>query len=210
LLGVLIAYVAERVRPPGGDLLAFTALVPALLPGIILGIGYIVAFNVPFGLTSLSLTGTATILVLNILFSKTYVGMLSARAALQRYDRSIEDAAESLGAGLIVRFISVTLPMLRSSFLLGMLYVFIEGMTTLSSVIFLVSGNHKLASVAIFNHANSNDFGYAASKSLVIFLISLAAMGLVWRIEGSAPARRKRSTSSTADRGGEILAEALP
>jgi iron(III) transport system permease protein len=73
--------------------------------------------------------------------------------------------------------------------LLGMLYVFIEGMTTLSSVIFLVSGEHKLASVAIFHHANSGEFGFAAAKAVVILAVALIAMGLVWFIETRTPRR---------------------
>ncbi|MDF2619805.1 MAG: hypothetical protein K0S00_2464 [Xanthobacteraceae bacterium] len=183
LFAVIIAHVVERQRPPGANLIVFLALVPAILPGIIFGIGYIVAFNVPFGLPALSLTGTSAILVLNILFSNLFVGVLAARAAMQRLDRSVDEAAESLGAGLISRFFRVTLPMLRPALLLGMLYVFIDGLTTLSSVIFLVSGNHKLASVAIFNHAASGDYGYAAAKSLVLLGFALAAMGLAWLIE---------------------------
>ena len=199
VFALLVAYVVERVRPPGADVLSFLALIPALLPGIIFGVGYIAAFNVPLGFKSLSLSGTAAILILNIVFSKIYVGVLAARAALQRYDRSIEEAAESLGAGLLTRIVFVALPMLRSALLLGTLYVFVEGMTTLSSVIFLVSGNHRLASVAIFNHAMSNEFGYAAAKSVVIFGITVAAMALVWRIEAAAATSRGRATAIPRD-----------
>ena len=183
LFAIVIAYVVERLRPPGANLIVFLALVPAILPGIIFGIGYIVAFNLPFGIDSLSLTGTSAILVLNILFANVFVGVLAARAALQRMDRSVDEAAESLGAGLVSRFVRVTLPMLLPALLLGMLYVFIDSLTTLSSVIFLVSGNHKLASVAIFNHANSGEYGYAAAKSLVLLVFAVAAMGLAWLIE---------------------------
>ncbi|MDQ0347498.1 ABC transporter permease [Ancylobacter vacuolatus] len=191
LFAVIIAYVVERLRPPGAHLIMFLALVPAILPGIVFGIGYIVAFNVPFGIPALSLTGTSAILVINILFSNLFVGVLAARAALQRLDRSVDEAAESLGAGLIARFFRVTLPMLRPALLLGMLYVFIDGLTTLSSVIFLVSGNHKLASVAIFNHATSGDYGYAAAKSLALLGFALAAMGLVWLVENRKPGLRR-------------------
>ncbi|MBS7542821.1 ABC transporter permease [Ancylobacter oerskovii] len=183
LFAVVIAYVVERLRPPGASLIMFLALVPAILPGIIFGIGYIVAFNVPFGFPALSLTGTSAILVINILFSNLFVGVLAARAALQRLDRSVDEAAESLGAGMVSRFVRVTLPMLRPAVLLGMLYVFIDGLTTLSSVIFLVSGTHKLASVAIFNHATSGDYGYAAAKSLVLLAFALVAMALAWLVE---------------------------
>lgn len=196
LLGVVIAYVVERIRPPGANLIAFLALVPAILPGIIFGVGYIVAFNVPFGIKALSLTGTSAILVLNILFSNLFVGVLAARAALQRLDSSVDEAAESLGAGLVQRFFLVTLPMLRQAFLLGTLYVFVDGLTTLSSVIFLVSGEHKLASIAIFNHAQSGEFGYAAAKSVAILGAASLAMTMIWILE-----RQGRTRITGAARG---------
>lgn len=191
LFGIIVAYVVERVKPPGANLIVFLSLLPAILPGIIFGIGYIVAFNVPFGFKSLSLTGTAAILVLNILFSNLFVGVLAGRAALQRLNSAVDEAAESLGAGLLARFLHVTLPMLRPALLLGTLYVFIDGLTTLSSVIFLVSGDYKLASVTIFNHATSGDFGYAGAKSVILLAVALAAMALIWLIDKPPEARRK-------------------
>jgi iron(III) transport system permease protein len=183
LLGVLTAYVVERVRPPGAEALSFLAMVPAILPGVIFGVGYIAAFHVPFGVPALSLTGTGAIIVLNVLFSNLFVGVLAARGALQRLDRSIDEAGESLGAGLLARLWHITLPMMRPAFLLGTLYVFVDGLTTLSSVIFLVSGDHKLAAVAIFNHASSGEFGYAAAKSVVLMAVAGLAMILVWRLD---------------------------
>lgn len=194
LMGILVGYVIERLRPPGANIIFFIALAPAILPGIIFGIGYIIAFNLPFGIKALALTGTSAILVINILFSNLFVGVLATRAALQGLDPAVDEAAESLGAGLVSRFFRVTLPMLKPALLLGMLYVFIDGLTTLSSVIFLVSGNHKLASVAIFNHAASGEFGYAGAKSVVLLAIALMAMALIWLIERKPQmkGRRKR------------------
>lgn len=189
-LGVLTAYIIERIRPPGRNALAFIALIPAILPGLIFGVGYVVAFNVPFGFKTLSLTGTGAILVLNILFAHLFVGLLAARSALQRSDQAVDEAASSLGASLIQRLLLVSLPMLRTTFLLGCLYVFVHGLTTLSSVIFLISGDHKLASVAIFNHASSGEFGYAAAKSLVILALSGIAMGFAWMIERRSGQKR--------------------
>ncbi len=179
LAGVLVAFVIERLRPPGREALAFVSLLPAVLPGLIFGIGYILAFNLPFGIEALSLTGTSSILVLNILFGNMFVGVLAGRAVLARLDPAIEEAAEGMGAGVMRRFAAVTLPMLRPALLLGMLYVFVDGLTTLSSVIFLVSGTHKLASVAIFNHATGGDFGGAAAKSVVILALAGVAMAAI-------------------------------
>lgn len=210
LLGILVGYVIEKLRPPGADLIFFIAIAPAIVPGIIFGIGYIVAFNFPFGIRELALTGTSAILVINILFSNLFVGVLAARAALQGLDPAVDEAAESLGAGLASRFFGVTLPMLKPALLLGTLYVFIDGLTTLSSVIFLVSGNHKLASVAIFNHAASGDFGYAGAKSLVLLALALAAIALIRLIEQQPRYARqwKRMTRTLAARSRGFTAQA--
>ncbi|UXN67974.1 iron ABC transporter permease (plasmid) [Devosia neptuniae] len=185
LLALAIGYVAERLKPPLGDIIGFQALIPAILPGIIFGVGYIIAFNAPFGIKQLSLTGTEAIIVINIMFGNLYVGVLAARAALQRIDQSVDEAAESLGAGMIRRFWEVTLPMLRIAALLGVLYVFIDGLTTLSSIIFLVSGSTDLASVAIFNAASSSNYGYAAAKSVGLLVVSALAMAIVVWVERS-------------------------
>jgi len=183
VLGVLLGFVLQRIRPPGGEALAFLALLPAVLPGLIFGIGYILAFNLPFGSEALALTGTSAVLVLNILFGNMFVGVLAARAALQRVDPAAEEAAEGMGAGLVRRFLDITLPMLRAALLLGMLYVFVDGMTTLSSVIFLVSGRHSLASVAIFNEASGGDYGPAAAKSMAILALAGLAMAALWWLD---------------------------
>lgn len=183
LLALCIGYVAERMRRPYGDVIAFQALIPAILPGIIFGVGYIIAFNAPFGIKWLSLSGTEAIIIINIMFGNLYVGVLAARAALQRIDQSVDEAAENLGAGMVRRFWEVTLPMLRIAALLGILYVFIDGLTTLSSIIFLVSGNIDLASVAIFSAASTSNYGYAAAKSVGLLVVSALAMGLVAWVE---------------------------
>lgn len=194
LLALCIGYVAERMRRPYGDVIAFQALIPAILPGIIFGVGYILAFNAPFGIKEIALTGTEAIIIINIMFGNLYVGVLAARAALQRIDQSVDEAAENLGAGMVRRFWEVTLPMLRIAALLGILYVFIDGLTTLSSIIFLVSGNTDLASVAIFNAASGSNYGYAAAKSVGLLVVSAAAMGIVVLVERQT--RRAQGISS--------------
>lgn len=191
LLSLVIAYLVERVRPPGGNVIGFVALLPAVLPGVILGIGYLIFFNNPFGLSSLALTGTAVILVINILFANLYVGVLAGRATLQRLDPAVEEAAEALGASLTQTFRLVTLPMIRRVLTLSTLYVFVHGITTLSAVIFLVSPEHKLASVGIFIAAETAHYGIACATSTAVLIIVLGAMALAWMIERWDPVRRR-------------------
>jgi iron(III) transport system permease protein len=118
----------------GRNVVSATTLLPAAVPGVIFGVGYIVAFNLPLGMPQLSLTGTTAILIINILFANLFVGVLAGRATLQRLDAAVDEAAEILGASIGQRFFRVVLPMMWHSALLGALYIFVHGMTTLSAV----------------------------------------------------------------------------
>jgi iron(III) transport system permease protein len=187
MLAVALAYLIERARPPGGNVIGFTALMPAVLPGVIFGVGYIVTFNLPFGMKNLALTGTMGILVLNILFANIFIGYLAGRAVLQRYDAATDEAAESLGASLWQRFAWVTLPIMRHALLLGTIYIFVHGLTTLSAIIFLVSPAHRLASEVIFDAAEKGHYGVASAISVVILLIVFAAMALIHVTERYGP-----------------------
>ncbi len=188
LLAAALAYLIERTRPPGRGALGFVALLPATLPGVILGVGYVVAFNLPLGVKSLAMTGTLWILVLNILFANLFIGYLAGRAVLQRHDAAIDEAAESLGATLWQRFAWVTLPIMRHALVLGSLYIFVQGLTTLSAVIFLVSPTHKLASVEVFAAAESGYYGVASALSVTILFIVFAVMGVNHWMERRGPA----------------------
>jgi iron(III) transport system permease protein len=205
LLAVALAYLVERARPLGGNVLGFIALLPAILPGVILGVGYVVAFNLPFGMQRLALTGTMGILVVNILFANLFIGYLAGRAVLQRYDAAIDEAAESLGASLWQRFAWVTLPIMRHALALGTLYVFVHGLTTLSAVIFLVSPTHKLASVAIFDSAEAGHYGAASAISVAILGIVIVVMAAHHWMEWRGPAWARIGTrvvgGITATRG---------
>lgn len=186
-VSLAIAYLAERSPLPGRQLLGLAAVLPGVVPGVLFGLGYLVAFNAPFGEKALSLSGGAAILVINILFANIYVGVLAGRATLQRLDRAIDDAAASLGASLAQTFWYVTLPLLGRVFVLATLYIFVHGMVTLSGVMFLVSPDHMLASVGILMHAEGGRYGIACAMTVAIMLIVLVVLGLL-RLAASRPA----------------------
>ena len=198
LLALVIAYIVERVRPVGGSLLSFVALTPAILPGVIFGIGYIVAFNFPFGMKELALTGTRSILVLNLLFGHIYLGVLAGRAMLQRLDASVDEAAEILGATLVQRFARVTLPMMRRAALLATLFVFVEAMTSLSAIVFLVSPGNDLAAKAILDEAVASYYGIASAMSVTILLVVFGVMGAMRWFEVRGPAWARLGASAAA------------
>lgn len=182
LLGVASAHVVDRLKPPGAGALAFVVLLPAIVPGLVFGIGYVLAFNAPLGVAELSLSGTRALLVLNLAFDKMFVAFLAARAALARSDPALDDAAASLGATSLARFRLVTLPLLRHVVILGMLYVFIDAATSLSAVVFLVGPDTQLAAVRIFSHASSSRYGLACALSVALMGLVLLAVLLAARV----------------------------
>ncbi len=191
LMAIAVAWLAERFRSTATEALSFLVMLPAILPGVVFGIGYLVAFNAPLGMAALSLNGTHAILVLNILFGNMFVGVLAGRAMLRRLDRSLEEAAASLGATLWQRFRLVVLPVVRRAILLGTLYVFVDGLSTFSAVVFLQGPDIDLAAVAIFESAESTYYGKACAMSVTILLIVFAVMAGLRLIERwSGEARR--------------------
>ena len=187
ILSVVIAFLAERVPGPINAATSLAVMLPAILPGVVFGIGYIVAFNNPFGIPALSLNGTYAVLVLNIMFGHLYVGVLAGRAMLRRLDRSVDEAAEILGASLVQRFFHVTLPMMRRAAILGTLYVFVDGLCTFSAVVFLRGPGINLASVAIFDTASNTFYGLACAMSVTIMAVAGIAMALIWFLSRHGP-----------------------
>jgi len=163
--------------------LSYLILLTVALPGVVFGIGYILSFNAPFGLSELSLTGTMWIIVLLIIFTRMYGGILPVQAVLQKVDYSVEEAATSLGANRFYTFRRVIFPVLRRPWLLGALYIFISGLVALGGVIFLTSAKHQLASVYIYIVAEQGKFGVACSHSTYLIIVVLIVQMLIRLLE---------------------------
>src|SRR5207249_5961183 len=108
LLALVTAYVSERKRPPGARVIESLSLLPAALPGTLVGVGYILAFNVP----PLVLTGTRAILVAIVVFWKFPVAVLAAANALRQIDPAIEEIGRASCRGRVRTFTRVVLPLL--------------------------------------------------------------------------------------------------
>lgn len=170
---VLAAFLIQRRRFPGRAAMDFAAVLPAALPGTLIGVGYILAFNVP----PLALTGTGTIIVAAMLFRTIPVGYRAAVAGLAQIAPSIEEGAADLGARPLRTLWDVTLPLIRSAFTSALVFTFIRSMNTLSAVIFLVSPGSVVASASILALAEHGDWGQAsamaASLMSAVFLVLL-------------------------------------
>jgi iron(III) transport system permease protein len=172
ILGMVIAFLVVRKRFPGKHFIEVTSLLSFAVPGTVIGIGYILAFNdYPF-----LLTGTLAILLLNFIFRYVPVGIQSGVAVLRQIDPSIEEAAIDLGADSKSTFRKITLPMMVPAFFSSLIYSFVRAMTAISAAIFLVSSNWSLMTVQIMSQVESGRLGAAAAFSLVLVLIILTAI----------------------------------
>ncbi|MCX5820727.1 MAG: iron ABC transporter permease, partial [Deltaproteobacteria bacterium] len=135
ILAMIIAFLVVRKNFPGKRLMELVSLLTFAVPGTVVGIGYILAFNE----YPLKLTGTAAIIVLLFIFRDLAVGVQTGIAELQQIDPSIEEAATDLGADSATTFRRITLPLITPAFYAGLAFTFVKCMTAVSAVIFVVS-----------------------------------------------------------------------
>jgi iron(III) transport system permease protein len=177
LLGMAIAFLVVRRRFPGRRLLELVSILNFAVPGTVLGIGYILAFNQ----APLLLTGTAFILIANFVFRYVPVGIQSGTAALRQIDPAIEEAAANLGATTAATFRRVTLPLMVPAFFSGLTFCFVRAMTAISAAIFLVSADWNLMTVQILSQTEAGRLGAAAAFSVILVGLILVAIGRVFR-----------------------------
>lgn len=175
LLGMLIAFLVVRRGFAGKGVMEFGSILNFAVPGTVVGIGYILAFNGP----PLPLTGTLVILVACFVFRYMPVGIQSGIAVLRQIDPSIEEAAQNLGASALTTFRKVTLPLIAPAFFTALVYAFVRAMTAISAAIFLVSAKWNLMTVQILNQVGSGRLGVAAAYSVVVIIIVLIAIGFI-------------------------------
>lgn len=173
LLAVLVGYVTTRLKIRGRKTLETVSLLNYTLPGTVVGIAYIIAFNDK----PIILTGTIYILIAAYLFRYSSAGIRNVIAALTQIDPSIEEASRSLGAGSARTFISITIPLVLPAILAGMKYLFIHSMTAISATIFLVSVNWTLITTRILECMTELQFAQACAFSVILILLVFAASG---------------------------------
>jgi len=175
VIGVLLAYVIVRGKFKGRIAMEGISMAGFTLPGTVLGIGYIFAFNKH----PLLLTGTSLIIILNCVFRFLAVGMEAGINKLKQLSIEVEEASMNLGASSATTFRRVVLPIIFPAVMYGFIYVFMTTMVSLSAVIFLVSPGHELASVFIFQWANYGYIGLASSTTVKLIIIVGVSLAMV-------------------------------
>jgi iron(III) transport system permease protein len=176
--GILLGYLVARKVFPGRRAMELVSMVNYALPGTIVGIAYLIAFNDP----PLALTGTALIIVACYVFRYSPTGIRTTVALLQQIDPSLEEASSSLGAGSATTFRRVTLPLIVPAFFAGLGVVFIRSMTAISATIFLISINWTLITVRILENMTELSLGPAAAFSMLVVAIVVVVMAALSRL----------------------------
>ena len=175
LLAVLVGYATTRLKVRGSRTLETVSLLNYTLPGTVVGIAYIIAFNDK----PIVLTGTLYILVAAYVFRYSSAGIRNVIAALTQIDPSIEEASRSLGASSVKTFTSVTVPLVLPAILAGMRYLFIHSMTAISATIFLVSVHWTLITTRILECMTELQFAQACAFSIVLICLGFIASGVM-------------------------------
>lgn len=175
LLAVLIGYVTKWLKVKGHKTLETISLLNYTLPGTVVGIAYIIAFNDK----PIVLTGTVYILIAAYVFRYSSAGIRNVIASLTQIDPSIEEASTSLGASSAYTFWRITVPLVLPAVMAGMKYLFIHSMTAISATIFLVSVHWSLITTRILECMTELQFAQACAFSIVLIIIVFIASGVM-------------------------------
>ena len=187
LVGLLAAYVITRHRFVGRRAFEFLTMVSFAIPGTVIGVSYIVAFNV----APLELTGGMAILVLCFVFRNMPVGVRAGVAALAQIDKTLDEASSTLRASTLRTLREVILPLLRPAILATLVFSFTHAMTAVSAVIFLATAKYNLATVYVINRVEAGEYPLAIAYSAVLILVMLVVLLAMQKLIGETRLGRR-------------------
>ncbi|ESY33886.1 MULTISPECIES: ABC transporter permease [unclassified Mesorhizobium] len=187
-LGILTAYLLDRQRFAGRTMFEFLAMMSFAIPGTVIGVSYILAFNVP----PVQLTGTGLIIVISFIFRNMPVAIRAGLANLGQIDKSLDEASLTLGARSFATLRRVILPILKPAIVTAMIYSFVRAVTAVSAVIFLASGRFNLATVYIVGRADVGEYGIAIVYSAVMIVVMMVILIGIQLLVGERRLGRRR------------------
>ena len=191
VIGLLTAYLLTRQRFSGQRAFEFGTMLSFAIPGTVVGVSYILAFNVP----PIEITGTGFILVMCFVFRNMPVGVRAGIATLSQIDKSLDEASLTLGARSATTMRRVVLPLLRPAIVASLVYSFVRAMTAVSAVIFLVTAEYNMATTYIVGRVEAGEFGLAIAYSTVLIAVMLVAIVGIQALVGERRLGRRAAPS---------------
>ena len=181
ICGILISYLSVRRRSPLTSVLDVLTMFPYIIPGSVLGISLLCAFNGPPFL----LGGTVLILIVSLSIRRMPYTIRSSTAIIGQISPSIEEAAISLGASQVKTFLQITIPMMLPGVLSGAVMSWITLISELSSSVILYTSGTMTLTVAIYSEVIRSNFGNAAAYSTILTLTSILSLLIFFKVSGS-------------------------
>ncbi len=181
ILGMLISYASVRRKNFFTSFIDTIAMFPYIVPGSVLGITLLLAFNQ----SPLLLSGTAAIMIVSFIIRRLPYTMRSSAAIIYQLSPSIEEASISLGYSPMRTFINVTARLMMPGVLAGALLSWITVINELSSSIILYTGNTRTMSVAIYSEVIRASYGTAAALSTILTITTVISLLVFFKLTGS-------------------------
>ncbi|WP_046864342.1 ABC transporter permease [Microvirga massiliensis] len=190
LVGLLTAYLLTRQNFMGRRAFEFGTMLSFAIPGTVVGISYILAFNVP----PVEITGTGLILIISFVFRNMPVAVRSGIATMSQIDKSLDEASLTLGARSFATVRRVIMPLLRPAIVAALVYSFVRAITGVSAVIFLVSAEYNMATTYIVGRVEAGEFGLAIAYSTVLIAVMLVTILIFQGLVGERRLGRRAET----------------
>ena len=181
IIGVLVSYLTVRKKSFLTSILDTLTMFPYIIPGSVLGISFLYAFNKK----PLLLSGTAIIIIISLCIRRMPYTIRSSTAIIGQISPSIEEAAISLGTTEMKSFIKVTVPMMMAGVLSGAIMSWITLISELSSSIILYTSKTQTLTVAIYAEVIRSNFGNAAAYSTILTVTSIISLLLFFKVSGN-------------------------
>ncbi|MDZ4095072.1 MAG: iron ABC transporter permease [Paracoccaceae bacterium] len=185
-LGLATAYLLVRQKFTGKDAFEFSTMLSFAIPGTVIGVAYVMAFNFP----PIELTGTGLVLVVVFIFRNMPVGVRGGIAAMSQLDKSLDEASIMLGANSATTLRRVIMPLIGPAILAALTYSFVRAITSVSAVIFLVSARYNMATSFIVGRVENGEYGIAIAYSAVLIITMLVAILALQLLIGRRKLRR--------------------
>ena len=196
LLSMIISYLVVKKKFALKGFIEFTSMLAMAVPGTVLGVGFVRGYSNGLFHTGIlqGLYGTAAILIIVFIVRSLPTGTRSGISALRQIDKSIEESAYDMGANSFEVFMTVTLPLIKDSFLSGLVTAFVRSITAISAVILVVNPKILLITVQINEYANRGEYAVACAFSTVLILITytaVLAMNIFIKFFGTSKAQKE-------------------
>ena len=196
-LGILTAWLLVRQEIGMKRLFEFGTMLSFAIPGTVIGIAYILAFNVP----PIEITGTGIILVISSIFQNMPVGVRAGIASMSQLDKSLDEASLTLRASSFTTMRKIILPLLRPAILAALVYSFVRAVTAISAIVFPVSAQYGMAATYILGRVENGECSIAVAYASVLILVMLAVIGVFQILVGERRLGRRSDIPAPAPVG---------